>query len=945
MTQPGAKTDIQRCFLGWDRPAMDSLVAFLFTLAGDGDSPLASRMVDLRSVVVAVPGTRAGRRLQERLTEACRELGKGLLPPRTVTVGRLPELLYRAARPFADRFTQQLAWVQALRSVPEKRLSDLLPHPPELLEEWMALADALARLHRELAADGLDCTDVLRRAQSGDDAQSGAGPLFSAVEIRRWEVLAEVQQKYLRTLDALELWDLQTARLVAIDRRECAYDGTIVLAGTVDMNVATRRMLDQVADRVTALIFAPESEAERFDAYGCLAVSQWQTMPVDLPPERIRVVDEASDQASAVLQSLAGWSERYATDEIVLGVPDAGLVPFLHQALEQHDLRGRYGVGFPLARSAPFRLLAEARALLTDGSSRALAALVRQPEMETYLRDICGIEGDWLTELDGHLNDHLPLRVSREWSEDEHVPEAVRRVTAAVFALLDILSGGPQQAAAPILPAAWGDRLERFFAALYGHRRFDRRRVEDRRTLDAVGQLVEAARRLGEVPPSLAPEVLPPVLLGWIMAEVASQPLPEAPCGGALEMLGWLELPLDDAPAVVVTGMNEGVVPSSFNADVFLPNRLRTLLGLEDNDRRFARDAYALTLITQCREDWQLIAGRRRGDDPISPSRLLFSNDPPTLVEQVRAYFGDTSLPADYRLLPEASQPRPWEPPRPKKLARPIRSMRVTQFRDYLACPYRFYLRHVLGLELVDDAADELSGAAFGSLAHEVLAAFGASELRDSTDTEQIAEFLLAEVNRLCGGLFGKDARPTVPVQIEQLKARLRQFAQWQAEWRSQGWQIVACEYEPAEEAAAFLEVDGQRLWLRGRIDRIDYHAEENTWLVFDYKSSDTATDPDKAHRNKEGWCDLQLPLYRHLLRTLPEFQQGKPGANVGYGYICLANDLAQIGAMLTDWTDADLDDADRAAREVIRNIWEEKFWPPASPAPPGFDDLACLLP
>jgi len=42
--------------------------------------------------------------------------------------------------------------------------------------------------------------------------------------------------------------------------------------------------------------------------------------------------------------------------------------------------------------------------------------------------------------------------------------------------------------------------------------------------------------------------------------------------------------------------------------------------------------------------------------------------------------------------------------------------MSVTAFRDYLACPYRFFLRHVLKLRPLDDAATELAANQFGDL-------------------------------------------------------------------------------------------------------------------------------------------------------------------------------------------------------------------------------------
>ena len=79
-------------------------------------------------------------------------------------------------------------------------------------------------------------------------------PALGAVEgfdeSERWEALATIQQTYLGILDSLQLWDRQTARLIAIQHRECHFQGQIVLLGMADMNQTLRKMLDQVADQV-----------------------------------------------------------------------------------------------------------------------------------------------------------------------------------------------------------------------------------------------------------------------------------------------------------------------------------------------------------------------------------------------------------------------------------------------------------------------------------------------------------------------------------------------------------------------------------------------------------------------------------------------------------------------------------------------------------------------
>ena len=170
-------------------------------------------------------------------------------PPHLCTVGTLPELLYESKRPFASDLVQRLAWVQALKDIGPDACRPFMPQLPgdDDYSNWMELGALLQRQHRELAADALNFAEVARRGQA----------VTGFRESPRWRFLSTVQDRYLAILDELGLWDLQTARLFAIEHRECHTDKDILLVATTDMNIAMRRMLDQVADRVTALIHAP----------------------------------------------------------------------------------------------------------------------------------------------------------------------------------------------------------------------------------------------------------------------------------------------------------------------------------------------------------------------------------------------------------------------------------------------------------------------------------------------------------------------------------------------------------------------------------------------------------------------------------------------------------------------------------------------------------------
>ncbi|MEA1952687.1 MAG: PD-(D/E)XK nuclease family protein, partial [Planctomycetota bacterium] len=862
-----------------------------------------------------------------------------------------------------EDLVQQLAWVDALKTLNSAasnddegdggRLRGLLPNPPpdDDLATWLALGTMFGKLHRELAADALDCHAV------GDCGER----LEGFTEVARWKTLAQVQEAYLRTLDELGLWDRQTARLFAIRQGECRSEMDVVLVGLVDMNNAQRRMLDQVGERVRALVFAPPEMADRFDEHGCLIPKAWLDAHIDLPSERIEVVDSPADQAAAVARSIAALDGRFCAEDISVGVPDVRLVPHIERRLRQCDVPSRYGVGRAVSLSPPFRFLADTAEYVSERRFDAFAKLVRHPHVGTWLRRR-GISGDWLTAIDKFYEKHLPYRMGEykenitegnKGNEEDVKGEEGRKKVAAVYAAVEELMGvldGPPRALGD-----WGAGVVELLVAVFsggdleGGARLDRANPADRQMLVACEKIHEVLRRNVDLPGRLAPNVSGSEAVGLVLREVENEAVSPLPERGTVEMLGWLELPWDDASAMIVTGMNEGIVPSSLNADLFLPNKLRRALGIEDNDRRYARDAYTLALLAASREELRVIAGRRTGDgDPLSPTRLFFATDDVTIARRAVEYFGDGPEDADGKRssrveLPGAFRPGStysrFEVPAPRPLAEPVRSMRVTEFRDYLACPYRYYLRHCLKLEAVADTAVELDGGAFGSLAHEVLQYFGKSELIESSNAETIAAWLGQTLDRLARRFYGTNPLSAVRVQVEQLRRRLEAFSRWQAGWAAEGWRIEDVEFSPEKDTAS-LTVDGEPMFLRGRIDRIDVNRRTGKMALFDYKTSDTSKKPAQAHQRKGEWIDLQLPLYRHLVAEM-DFDGSEEGG-LQLGYIVLPKDTSKTGRLMADWGQSDLQDADATAAEVVRAVRSEKF--PLELKSPAFsEDFAAI--
>lgn len=928
---------IERHFLGWKRPALKAAVDFLVARHG------REAALDLGGVLAVVPGLRGGRRLLEVLVEASEERHLELTPPRIITAGSLPEEIFEPLRPVANGILCLLAWSRALQDAGRRELSALTPEvpAPDDISGWLSLAEVLARLARELGAEGLRMADVAARLQDPTPRPPEDAGGFDPCECdERWPLLARLEARYLAQLAAAGHDDPHAARLEALAEGRVSCRRDIVLIAVPDLSLLARRMLEELRSRVTALVFAPADLAERFDPLGVIVTRSWRDARIRVREDQVRIADRPEDQARAAIAAVASWGERLSAEEITIGAADEEVVPHLAEAFGREGLSVHHAAGTRLERSPPALLLAGAADYLDGRRFRDFAALARHPDVEPHLPrgPRRGSEAQcWLTALDNYAEKRLPE------SLDVRVPARSPRrgemepLHGAVEGLLHEISGGPRAL------SGWAQPIVRFLVAIYDRRPLAPRHPDDRYLMDVLDAIHASLEEVHHLSPALAPETTASEALRLVLRLLAGSGVPRLPEAGAIEVLGWLELPLDDAPALVVTGMNEGRVPRTLTGDPFLPGSLRRRLGLVDNERRHARDAYALSAILATREHLTLIAGRHSASsDPLVPSRLLSACEDGDIPRRIEHLFGEGGAATRSPGSGARSGPPPGvegadlplSPPPP--LEAPIDSLSVTAFRDYIACPYTFYLKHVLRLRVLDDSSEELDARAFGELAHKVLGAFGRSFLATASEAGIIARHLDALLDEEVEAQYGRRPLPALRIQVEQLRARLHAFARWQAGWRQEGWRIEHVELgvDPERPEGLILEPleievgDGLPLRLKGRIDRIDINERSGERAILDYKTSERAECPEATHRKQGKWVDLQLPLYRRLASAA-----GIVGP-LQLGYITLPQDLRETRERLAKWRAIDLECADDAARSIARKIRAEAFWPPAQPAP-----------
>lgn len=941
---------IQGYFLGWDHPLRDSVIDLL-SRDWKGDGP-----IDLADTMVVVPTRQAGRRIREGLARHAASHDTAVIAPIVVTPNSLfsPDRAASSDKPNASPEITLLLWTALLLRVNLDEYRRIFPIDPADRDfDWaLATADSLLSVRDTLIEAGLDFQRTAERLADTD------------MEPARWRELAALEAKAIALTEKSGFSDLGRACLEAVSEPLSPEIRRIVVAGVPDLRPLAAMALENHAATCDVLIAiaAPESEAANFDAFGRPIPSHWlqrEISFVDADNTLYPCVNPAA-QAVRCAALLAVHPNPGAMAGI--GVPDPAIVPTITHTLESAGLTTYDPAGQAVSQEGIYYLLSLLRDLVTTGRYSTFQQLIRCPG---YARSIVSAAdrkdlytSALLQAADDLAANYLPSRLSDALLALERHPNEAVPIAAVIR--------GTQDLASRLQSKDFGEVLRQFLIQIYYGKRFA---LHD----PTRGILESVASGLNSVEADLAAvaSALPSALsardkFALLLNQLGDQRSYPERGERDIDLQGWLELLWEDAPHLILTGVNDHAVPESIQGHAFLPDSARTALGLRDNDARFARDAYLLTVLVEARREQgrlDVLFGRfDESGTPLRPSRLLFQCSDDALANRTLQLF----RPLGDELAPPA-RTIAWQlkPPSLPEDHRIFQKINVTGFRAYLSCPFRYYLSNALKMEAVDAGTGELNAASFGTAVHAVLEKLGKDEtMRSSKDARKIAGFFREAVDEWFRDQYGAQLSTPVFIQRESAYRRLAQWANIEAEQRAEGWRIVAVESSLHSEETPFLLAG---MSVHGRIDRIEEHPKHGL-RVLDFKTSSVLKDGKKtvdSHlgnlrraespedckawqlvtlTDKKGkektmkWIDLQIPLYCIGLA------ERYPGCPITAGYAALGDTEDAVG--LDVWGDLDdelLRHAKECAEGVITSIQKGIFWPPMD-RPPSWDTFADIL-
>ncbi|MEX0321233.1 MAG: PD-(D/E)XK nuclease family protein [Puniceicoccaceae bacterium] len=890
-------------YLGWDKPFS---LLFANRLLQEGG---VEGSID--EWLIWVPSSRAGRHVLNELFKGEEDAAEAFHPPRFETPSRFVQTLLEGTDG-ADELQRLFAWKSVLRSAHPSDISAIFPVVPESgRDQWAyAIARQLLLLRQKLTEEGWTLSAVAKE------------PL--ALDHDRWTALAGLERKYLAWLrgKGFEDPDILFDDAVADFAAASPYK-RILVAGVLNLSqrqISVLKYLSSRGIRVDHYLPLPESMADSMDEWGRPISGVWDKQPIpgELLQEKIQRAGEPRELVDKVLDLADVY--RINVDALVLGSPVAEIGDYAIERSKLTETRFYAPTGIPLWETCLGRFLR----LIRDFGHSCQLPVFQELLLHHQFRN-------WAHSQETRV----------DWIEKCLFEIRQKHLVGDANALRDptLAPSGRIQAVREFIELTESVYLKRN-ARDEGFPEWIWRILQtvsnaERNSSETNGLLVQFEDLLQRLRASMGPQsVSEDDYWELLIHQLQSEHFYPERDADERPVSGWLELPWERAPHMVILGLPDTEVPGTGTADPFLTPALCKQLQIYGMEEEAAFHAFRLRMLLESRKEWGkldiLLPDRGLEDDPMTPSRFLFQSKEEEIIDRVNLLLGERN--SRENMYPSTfggtiNLPEPVIPDR----------MHVTSFSAYLANPFRFYLERLNRWAVPEALPVEMDALDFGSLAHDVMESLnGTDEGRSLAETNDVVSYLLDQLGDHVRARFGSRLSVPVRIQLGAMQERLKAVAEVISNERNAGWEPVKVEWAVHEE----VEILVGGLPLHGRIDLLERNSDSGLYRIVDYKTSDKAVDPFKVHlsRHREGgripvlpecvfesgnatfrWKDLQLPLYQVSVERVF-------GVEASCAYVSLAKAVKDI--RLLEWTPGETERsaALKCAEAIVESIRQGYF-------------------
>jgi|GEM_PF-5140593 len=798
---------------------------------------------DYSNYTLIFPTAKSKRRFSEIFTRNT----SSSFPPKMITLSRLPEEFYKADQKIVSNFQMQSLIADSIKEIKADDLKKLFP----ILENNLSIkllhkySKKLINLYAELSGFN----------KSFQDLEICYKDNFQYLDFNKYAVINNIFNIYLKKLNKLNLTDKYQLRKDKLIENKLETKN-IFLIGIIDLNTEQLQFLEQSKSNIDVFIKAEQSLTKAFTPLGLLIKSFWKDFNLDIKTEQFLLLESDRDIPKAIISFLSTANEDIETNNIVIGSIDSTNTKYLDTSLEQYNLKTRVPIGSKFTAGRVYSSLELLFNFYQSKKIEDLILLLKQNDLKKYFHKDLDKDIDFLNTLLKYQNIHFQeIFINFVYdSRYQEVLELLKTKLDNLFKNLDSFNDKTSfetfsNISFEFIKEIFKDTDFKLNKELFNEISIFKNFILDFKTNFSNKELI-SLKEFRE-------------LLSLETESLSLVPLEDSE---AIEILGWLELNLDDSEYKFITGINSGNLPEFISNDPFMPEALRDKLGIRTNKFRYLRDKYILYSLMLDKKNIFLSSKYSLTDEKLFPSKLLFETK--NKEKMVLDYFENNT---QINFINKKNDKKVTTDDYFKLQIEDLNNITdisITAISSFLKNPWLFYLSRFKNLSEFK-YKDELDALDYGNFIHKVLEEFFKSDFKNEIDPKVFKRELNFIIENTYEDYFAENVSVLIKIQKLTIIERLKSLVYNQIKLTKMGQKVLAIEKTISYD----FNVDGQIITVKGRIDRID-QIDKETICVIDFKSSKDSKTPDQKHLDrKKEWKDLQLPFYQFVLSKDPDYK------------------------------------------------------------------------